>query len=127
MSQNNITFSLQQLDANGETLARRTWTSSDAAPTVGEFRQGSLVDTAQATISLPATQIRQLALRNTHASATITAVWTPTTGSSGTVLVLGPNDTIAFVNENTGATYGLSSLKLTASASGTPYELFLGG
>lgn len=128
MAQNTITLSLLQLDANGLTEARRPWTITDSAPTVGEWLSGSLPDNTNETITLPIAQPRQLMLRNVHASATITVTWTPNGGASATVLVLGPGDVIAFWHSLTGASYGISALKLQSSVNtGTPFELFIGG
>jgi hypothetical protein len=128
MAQNNLTLTLQQLDGSGNVLARKTQTISNTDPGSGEWRVGNLPDTAQATISFTGlgTQVLQLQLKNTHASALITVVWTPTTGSQATVLVLGPGDIIAFWHTNTGTTFGISSLKLTSDTASTPFELFLG-
>lgn len=127
MAQNNLSLTLQQLDANGVTLTRRVETFSDTAPTVGEFRVGLLTDTNEATISLPTAQIRQVLLKNTHTSGKITVKWTPNGGAKVTILIVGPGDGIAFWHQATGATYGLSLLTLTTDVSNTTYELFLGG
>jgi hypothetical protein len=127
MAVNNFTSTIQQLDDVGATLARATVTVSDVDPTVGELRAGYLVDTNEATISLPFTQIRQFQLKNTHASAKITVKWTPTTGASATILILGPGDVVAFWHSVTGATYGFSQLKLTSDTAAATYSLYLGG
>lgn len=129
MSQNNLTTSLQQLDSNGITLVRDTETFSFTSPTIGEYRLGNLPDTSQATISFTGlvTQVLQVLLKNTHASAKITVVWTPTGGASATALVIGPGDMIGFWHTNTGATYGVSSLKLTSDTANTTFRLYLGG
>ena len=124
---NTFTSTLQQLDANGQTLARRVASSSDTAGTVGEFRSGNLTDTNQATISLPVAQVRQVWVRNTDTAGNITVVWTPTTGAEVTAAVIGPQDQIMLWHTNTGATFGVSTLKLTASVANTTYELYVGG
>lgn len=127
MSQNNLTFELKQIDSSEGILARRVFTVSETAPTVGEFRSGILTDTSQTTISLPYTTIRQLLLKNTHATATITVVWTPNGGAEATINKLGPGAALALWDDTTTATgIGITSLKLTASAASTTYELFLG-
>lgn len=128
MSISNIfSAKIQELDVNGQTLARREISASDTSATAGEFNSGYLADTSQTTIGLPITQVRQLWLRNTHSSAKITVVWTPNGGASATVIILGPNDQCMFWHNNTGTSYGISSLKLTSDTSAATYELFIGG
>lgn len=129
MSQNNLTLTLQQLDDSGNILARKSQTVSDTDPTIGEWRVGNLPSTAQVTVGLSGliTQVRQVLIKNTHASAHITVVWTPNGGTEATVLILGPGDIISFWHTNTGDDFGISSLKLTTDTVNTPYELFIGG
>lgn len=127
MSQNNLSITLHQLDGAGETLARRLASFSDAAPTAGEYRAGVLADTSEATITLPVAQVRQVYIANTHASAKITVKWTPNGGSKVTILILAPGDMIAFWNETTGTTVGVSTVSLTSDTSSATYEMFLGG
>jgi len=124
---NTFTVTIQELDANGQTLARRVASTSDTAATVGEFISGNLATTAESTITLPVAQVRQIWVRNTDSTATITVKWTPTTSSEVTVAVLSPNDQLALWHTTTGATLGASTLKLTASATNTTYEVFIGG
>jgi hypothetical protein len=128
-STNNITWTLQQLDPAAKTLAGpRPITLSDTAASVGDFRGiGRLIDLTQITIGLPVAQVRQLELRNTHSTAAITVVWTPNGGVSATVLVLGPGDGICFWHQSTGATLGISQLKLQSDTTNATYEMFLGG
>lgn len=129
MAQNALTWTLQQLDGSGNTLARRVTTITDTAPTTGDYRgSGSLPDNSAHTITLPTTQIRQLYIKNNHSSANITVAWTPNGGASATILVIGPGATLGFWDPNTGSSYGISALTLTSSTNAaTPYELFLGG
>lgn len=123
-----LTFTLQQLDEDGETLARRQFSVEDDDITAGELRAGYLIDTSQATISVPVTQPRQLLLRNTSASQKITVVWTPYGGAEVTINKLGPGGTIALWDPTAAATgIGVSSLKLTGDVAGATYELFIGG
>lgn len=128
-AQNNLSVSLQQLDANGVTLARRIENFSYLSPIVGEWRVGNLPDTSSHAISLVGLvpQPLQVMLKHTGQTGTITVVWTPNGGSSATVIVLGPGDMIAFWQTTTNAAYGISALALTASVSTTPFELFIGG
>ena len=124
---NILTTTIQELDANGQTLARRVASTSDTAATVGEFISGNLTTTAESTITLPVAQVRQIWVRNTDAAETLTVKWTPTTGSEATVAVLGPNDQVGLWHTTTGATKGASTLKLTGGAANTTYEVFVGG
>lgn len=127
---NNLTYTLQQLDADSNILARKQVTVSDDAATVGEWRSGYLLTTAQATISLAGliAQIRQIYLRNTHATGKITVVWTPYGGAEVTVTTLGPGASIALWDPTPAATgIGISSLKLTTDVAATTFELYVGG
>jgi hypothetical protein len=129
MAQNNLSTTITQLDVSNVTIARRIGSFSDTAPSVGEFISGILTGVGQVTVTFPTniTQLRQLYLKNTHVTATITVVWTPTTASEQTVAVLGPGDVIILWSQATGTTKGISTLKLTANTSNTTYEMFLGG
>lgn len=128
--QNNLTYTLVQLDAVGATQARRVFTVSDTVNTSGEWRSGVLpTAAAQVTISFNglASQIRQLLFKNTHASAKFTVVWTPSGGIEATVAVIGPGGSIGLWDPNTNASNGISSLKLTSDTNNGTFELFLGG
>ena len=128
MAKNILSTTIQQLDANGQSLSRRVTSVTDATPTVGDFRGLGLLTASGATsISLPITQVRQIQLRNTHASAKITVTWTPTTGASVVAGVLGPGDMIALWSQTTGSTYGISALSLNSDTANTTYEMFTGG
>ena len=125
---NTISTTIQELDANGQVLARRVASTSDNAATVGEFRAGNLIDTSETSISVPVAQVRQLWVRNTDSAATITVKWTPNGGTETTTgIVLGPNDQIMLWHTTTGSTKGISSVKLTASEANATYEIYLGG
>lgn len=124
---NIVTTTIQQLDANGAITNRRVATVTDAAATVGELISGNLIDTNQTTITLPILQVRQLWVRNTDDAETLTVVWTPYGGAQATIAVLGPNDQLTLWHTTTGATKGVSSLKLTASGANTTFEVFVGG
>jgi hypothetical protein len=129
MAENNLTITMQQLDATLSVLAKQTFLASDTNPTVGDYRgAGNLVDNTLTTISLPITQPRQIMIRNTHVSAKITVTWTPNGVSSVVVGVIGPGDVIALWNQAAGTSYGISQLKLQSdTASNTTFQLFLGG
>ena len=125
---NIISTAIQQLDANGQVLARRAASTQDSAGTVGQFRAGNLIDTSETSISLPVAQVRQLWVRNTDSAATITVKWTPNGGSETTTgIVLGPNDQIMLWHTTTGSTKGVSSVKLTASEANATFEIYTGG
>ncbi len=124
---NTFTANIQQLDTNGQTLARRVSPVSDNAATTGEFISGNLINTNLTAITLPVAQARQIWVHNTDSAATITVIWTPTTGASATVAVLGPNDQLMLWHTTTGATKGISALSLTASEANATYEVYVGG
>lgn len=128
MSENNLSVTIQQLDSSKNTLARRVQTFTESAAVSGTFFAGRLTTTGATTITFPSnvTQVRQLALKNLHASGTITVIWTPTTGASATIAVLGAGAGLFLWDDNTHATAGISALSLTASIANTDYELFLG-
>ena len=127
--ENDLTVTVQQLDSDATVVTRRTVVFEDITPTVGEFRIGVLTDNAQTTIQLPKSQIRQLYLKNLDTAALYTVDWTPTTGAEKAgLLILGPGESISFWCTNTGATRGISSLKLTSNTNQTQYfEMFAGG
>ena len=126
--QNTLSFTLVQLDSLGNTMARRAFAVTDDVATVGEFRSGTLITTAEATIGLPILQPRQIMLRNTHSTAKILVKWTPFGGAEATVTTLGPGAAIALWDPTAaGTAIGISSLKLTADTANTTYEMFLGG
>jgi hypothetical protein len=128
MSKHILSFTLQQLDDNGQVLARRVHSVAEEDPTAGEFRAGILVDTNQATISLPTTQVRQLIFFNTHATAKITVVFTPYGGAEATINKVGPGGALAVFDATAAGTgIGISSLKLTSDTVNGTYECFLGG
>lgn len=124
-----LALTVQQLDTDSTVLVRRAVTISDTTPpTVGEMRVGVLTDNTQTTVNLPITQVRHLYLKNLDTVAKYTVVWTPTTGSQATILILDPGGAIAFWHTTTGSTYGISGLKITSDTSKTQYyELFIGG
>jgi len=125
---NIISTTIQELDANGQTLARRVASVSDTAATVGQFIAGNLINTNQTSITLPILQVRQLWVHNTDSAATLTVIWTPNGGTETTTgIVLGPTDQIMFWHTTTGSTKGISSLKLTASEANATFEVFVGG
>ncbi len=125
--QNILTATIQQLDNTAQQVLRRQVTVTDSAPTVGEWNVGNLPTTTPTVIALPIAQVRQLVIRNIHASAKMTVTWTPTGGASATVLVLGPSDVVGFWHQTTGTSYGVSALTLQSDTANTPYELYLGG
>jgi hypothetical protein len=128
MADNVLSLSVQQFDDLDNTLARRVATVTDSSPSAGDFRgKGILTTTSITSIGLPIAQSRQVYVRNTHASAKITVTWTPTTGASATICVLGPGDAIALWSQTTGSTYGISALSLTADITNATYETFVGG
>lgn len=128
MAQNNISVTLQQLDDDGEHLARRVFSVSETDPSAGEFRSGILTTTAQTTITLPFATIRQLLVRNTHATAKLTVVLTPNGGAEATVNQVGPSGCVVIWDPTAVASgIGITSLKLTSDTANGTYELFVGG
>lgn len=128
MAKHVLNFTLQQLDDNGQVLARRSYVVAEEDPTAGEFVQGYAVDTNQATVSLPYTQIRQLVFFNTHATAKFTVVFTPYGGAEATINKVGPGGAVVLFDATAAATgIGISSLKLTSDTVGGTYEAFIGG
>lgn len=128
MSASNITatLTLLQTDSIGATLLNRT-IQTVFAGAVGDFFVGNLPNTSLTAITVPASPVLQLYVKNLQpTTGNLTVTWTPTTGASAVAIVLGPLAWIAFQFPTTAASYGISALSLTASVSNTPYELFLG-
>jgi hypothetical protein len=128
MAKHVFTFTLQQLDDSDNILARRTHTTTESAPSAGQFLQGKAPDTAQHAITLPTTQIRQLVFFNTHATAKFSVVFTPFGGAEATINTVGPGGMLVLFDATAAATgIGISSLKLTSDVTSGTYELFIGG
>jgi hypothetical protein len=125
---NTLEYLIRLYDLSTQVTSVRTATISDSTPTAGETRNGTLIDTNEATISLPVTTVRQVFVKNTHATADITVAWTPSGASKISVIKLGPGDGIILWGKNAAASLrGITQLSLTASTAGATYDLMIGG
>jgi hypothetical protein len=86
--------------------------------------QSVLIGTSSFPIALPTNPIHKLYIKNLSGVATVTVTWTPTGGSTATILTLQPSDYIDLVSS--GAS-GISLLSVVASAVSTPIEFWLLG
>lgn len=129
MAKHILSFTLQQLDGDGQVLARRFHTVTEEVVLAGEFRQGYATGTGQVTLDLPYTQIRQFAFFNTHVSAKFTIVATPQGGAEATINKVGPGGALILFDPTVTGTSGVgfSSIKVTSDTTGGTYEVFLGG
>ena len=129
MAKHTLTFTVQQIDGDGQILARRLHSVTESAPLAGDYRQGYATGTSQVTLDLPYTQIRQFIFFNTHASAKFTIVATPQGGAQATINTVGPGGAMIFFDPTVTGTSGVgfSSIKVTSDTTGGTYEYFLGG
>lgn len=125
-SQNNLSLTLQQLDLSGVPILNRALPKFSYDGVTGVFTNGILLDTSAHSQTLPSTQVLQFYFKNTHATAIITITWTPTTGSTATVIRVGPGGTLAFWSTTSTSTVGISALSLTSNTINATYEMFLG-
>lgn len=125
-SQNNLTLTVNQQDSDGTNIVNRLIGAIGFAGTAGEFDTRSAPDTSQHTLDLPITTVYNIFIHNTHATGVITLVGTIAGGAEMTIDKIGPGDVFAsWKSATTGV--GFTSLKYTASVSGTTFEMFLGG
>lgn len=76
-------------------------------------------------ITLPISPVQFLYIKNLHAVNTILVTWTPTGGSTASILTLEPGSAILYIEIATGG--GITALSLTASGAATPCEYILAG
>lgn len=127
-SQHIFSYTLQQLDTNGNVKARSSQSVTQNSPTAGQLIEGSAPDTGAHSITLPITQPRQIVFYNTHATAKFTIIWTPFGGASATINLIGPGGVLALFDPTAATTgNGVSALSVTSDTSGGTYELFIGG
>jgi|SRR5580658_9089016 hypothetical protein len=93
--------------------------------TIFEYSQAQSIGTSPTSLSLPLSPAQFLYIKNLSTTATVAVTWTPTGGSTGSVLTLQPGATIIYVETNT--TSGITALSVTASALATPIEYILLG
>jgi hypothetical protein len=125
-STNKLLLTLQQLDITGIPVLNRQIGYASYNANVGQFQVLNLGSGANV-ITLPASPVLQLYVKNLHATNTVTLIWTPQGGASVTVQVLGPGGVALFWQTATAVTYGITALTLTASGANTPVEMFAGG
>lgn len=123
-STNKITLSLQQLDSSNVPVVNRVIGPISYAGTVGGLTVKTLASGAN-TISLPATAVYQIYVKNLDTAGTVTIIATPQGGASATLAVLGPGAVFALWEATSAATYGYTAITLTAST-GLSVEFFLG-
>lgn len=94
--------------------------------TIAEYSQSQSI-TGTVTLNLPLNPTQFLYIKNLSATAgqTITVTWTPTGGSTATIVALQPGGSIIFIETNT--TSGISALSVTAAIAATPIEYVLLG
>jgi hypothetical protein len=97
------------------------------ASNVGQFTTYKKLSAGGNTIPLPISPITEVYIKNIDPVATLTVTWTPNTGGSDvTITVLYPGDQIILWQAPGGATAGITTLEIAASAAGF-VEYFLGG
>lgn len=83
------------------------------------------VGTSPITVTLPGSPVKGVYIQNNHATQTLTIVWTRNGGTADQdVYVLQPGEFI-LIGGQSGASGGLTSLKLNGSGAGTTTKLAL--
>lgn len=124
-SQNNLTLTVNQQDANGVNIINRLIGQIAFAGVAGEMETRQAPDTSQHTFDLPTPTILQIVIHNTHGTGVLTITGTINGGASQTVCKVGPGGVFASWEAVAGA--GWTDLKYTASVGGTTFEYFFGG
>lgn len=95
--------------------------------TLETYGQSVIVGSSPVTVTLPINPTQFLYIRNlsTTTGTTLTATWTPTGGSSASIVILDPGAIIIFSEVTT--TNGISALSLVSNQAGTPAEWILAG
>lgn len=86
---------------------------------------GLNIGTSPTTITLPATNVTYLHMKNLHATQTVTVTWTPSGGASNVVKTIQPGGLIEFLDAN--GSGGITALSVVASGASTPIEYILLG
>ena len=92
--------------------------------TLETYGQSVIVGSSPVTVTLPINPTQFLYIRNLS-TTTLTATWTPTGGSSASIVILDPGAIIIFSEVTT--TNGISALSLVSNQAGTPAEWILAG
>lgn len=124
-SVNNLTLVINRQDANGVNVENRTIGSISFSGVSGEFDIRQAPDTSSHALDLPTTEVNQLYVKNTHATAKITITGTITGGSSQIIATLEPGSVL--VVWQTVAGKGYSALSYQSDTSAATFEMFLGG
>lgn len=124
-SVNNLTLSINRQDSSGVNVENRTIGAISFSGVSGEFDIRQAPDTSSHALDLPTTEVNQVYIHNTHASATLTITGTVTGGASQTVCKIAPGG--VFVVWQPVAGKGFSALAYQSDTSGATFEMFLGG
>jgi len=120
-----LTGSIKATDSVAGTIAlSKVLSSLTTAATTFSEASGFSVGTSPVTITLPISPVTFVYIKNTHATQTLTVIWTPNGGASATVIVLQAGAWINF-GEAT-ALSGITALSLTGSGASTTCEYVLG-
>jgi hypothetical protein len=109
----------------GTTSLRKVFTNLSLTGNFITEAQSASAGTIPVSVTLPMVPTQFVYLKNLHATQTLTVAWTPTGGSSNTVLTLQPGSAIQFVETAVGG--GITTLTLTGSAPNTTFEGILAG
>lgn len=95
--------------------------------TVQTYGQNVVVGTSPSTVTLPISPVEFIYIKNlsTTSGTTVTVTWTPTGGSSASIVTLDPG-AVVIVSEVT-TSNGITALSIVANAAGTPCEYVLCG
>lgn len=95
--------------------------------TVESYGQSVIIGTSLVSISLPVSPAQFLYIKNLSSTlgTTVTATWTPASGTSAAVITLDPSAVVIFCEVVT--TNGITALSLISNTAGTPVEYILCG
>ncbi len=128
-SQNNLTLTLNQQDANGVNILNRLIGAVTYGGFIGQFVDGNLTTTNPTSQTFPSTLVTalQFYFKNTHATAVITVTWTHTTGASAVVQAVSPGGVLLFWNTAATSPIAITALSLQSDTANATFEYFLGG
>lgn len=126
-SQNNITLLLNQQDADGVNVLNRTIGAISYDGLAGELEIKKSPDSSSHAFDLVTPTLRQIYIKNTHATGVLTIVGTPAGGASATLCKLGPGDVFVYWSPSEASGVGYTALAYTATVVDVTFEVFLGG
>jgi hypothetical protein len=123
-----LTATITAVDVNSKQPITRDIGSPQLDSAFGQFSTYDTLVTAavEVTISIPEPAAYCVYVKNLDAANTLSVKWTTQGGVEVVVTVLRPGGVLILWNPSTGATAGITSLKLTPAGNNQPVEYYLG-